>query len=373
MPIEVGIWRIDGDPVRRVNAARLKAEKRLEDVLEEDISILGLGPLLVLGRQVATDFGTFIDLLAIDSDGVLHVIELKRDKAPRNIVAQVLDYGSWVTNLGAERIAAIFEQGRFANGRTFADAFREQFQVELPETINESHRLTIVASEVGASIERIVDYLLERFGVPINAVFFSYFQDGDAEYLAGSWLRSTSEPETRAAATSKRTQPPWNGIDFYVTFGEGETRDWEDAREYGFVSAGGSPKYWKPLRSLVPGHRVFAYLPERGYAGVGWVTDTLKPSLEFTVTLENGDTVPVLEAPLRAPNARRWADDPDKAEYFVRVEWDEETVPREQAYFERDMFTNATTVCKLSDRATLEKLYEHFGQDAAGAGQDGTD
>jgi hypothetical protein len=40
MPIEVGIWRIDHEAVRRVNATRLEAEKRLEDVLSEDIRSL---------------------------------------------------------------------------------------------------------------------------------------------------------------------------------------------------------------------------------------------------------------------------------------------------------------------------------------------
>ena len=47
------------------------------------------------GRRTAS----YIDLLAIDADGNLHVLELKRDKTPRDVVAQVLDYGSWVTTL----------------------------------------------------------------------------------------------------------------------------------------------------------------------------------------------------------------------------------------------------------------------------------
>ena len=58
MPVEVGIWRIDGGPVRRVSAGRLDSEKRLEDALAEDVSIFGLPPLLVLDRQVRTDYGT---------------------------------------------------------------------------------------------------------------------------------------------------------------------------------------------------------------------------------------------------------------------------------------------------------------------------
>jgi hypothetical protein len=362
MAIEVGIWRIDSGPVRRVNAARLEAEKRLEDVLSEDISILGLPPVLVLDRQIVTDFGAFIDILAIDAEGAVYVIELKRDKTPREVVAQALDYGSWVVKLGAEQIATTFESGRFANGRTFADAFADRFGAE-PETINETHRLIIVATELDASTERIVEYLADVFGVPINAVFFGYFRDGTAEYLARSWLRAPSDTERRPVG-SKRVQEPWNGTDFYVSFGEDERRDWEDAREFGFVSAGGGTWYSQSLSGLKTGHRVFVHLPGRGYVGVGEVTDRVKPAREFRVTLTDGQEVPVLDAPLRAKAHGRDADNPELAEHFVRVAWIE-TVPREQALKWKGMFANQNSACRLRKRATLERLYDHFRVESA--------
>lgn len=51
---------------------------------------------MVVGRQVTTAFGKLIDLLAVDAEGNLTVVELKRDRTPREVVAQVLDYASWV-------------------------------------------------------------------------------------------------------------------------------------------------------------------------------------------------------------------------------------------------------------------------------------
>jgi hypothetical protein len=39
---------------------------------------------------------------------------LKRDRTPREIVAQALDYGSWVAELTADRIVQIY--GRFSRG-----------------------------------------------------------------------------------------------------------------------------------------------------------------------------------------------------------------------------------------------------------------
>ena len=49
--------------------------------------------------------GGRVDVLAIDGDGNLAVIELKRNRTPREVVAQILDYGLWVRHLTTEEIA----------------------------------------------------------------------------------------------------------------------------------------------------------------------------------------------------------------------------------------------------------------------------
>jgi hypothetical protein len=92
--VEIGIRRIDKG-VTRVSSSSLEDERRLEDAIEEDISILGLDNLLILGRLVYTAHSKKINILAIDGDGVLYVIELKKDRTPREVVSQALDYGSW--------------------------------------------------------------------------------------------------------------------------------------------------------------------------------------------------------------------------------------------------------------------------------------
>lgn len=53
MPVEIGVWRMDGDTPRRLSATMMPTELMLEDFLERDPSLLG-NRLLVIGRQVRT-------------------------------------------------------------------------------------------------------------------------------------------------------------------------------------------------------------------------------------------------------------------------------------------------------------------------------
>ena len=80
MPIKTEMWRINNG-LEKVSFSSLDAEKKLESILDRDISIIDPG-LMVIGRQVTTAFGKYIDLLAIDSEGHLAILELKRDKTP---------------------------------------------------------------------------------------------------------------------------------------------------------------------------------------------------------------------------------------------------------------------------------------------------
>ena len=71
------------------------------------------------------------NLLAIAPDGSLVLIELKRYRTPRDVVAQALDYASWVEALQAEDIAAIYR--RFKVGPSLSDDFKARFGQSLDE------------------------------------------------------------------------------------------------------------------------------------------------------------------------------------------------------------------------------------------------
>lgn len=232
----------------------MPTEERLEALIEQDPGILG-DRLMIIGRQVRTDFGGRIDLLAIDADGNLQVLELKKDKTPRDVVAQALDYGLWVKSLSNDAVRKLFDEYSKVS-QSFDVAYETTFGFAPPEDINSAHQLTVVAAEIDAATERIIEYLA-AYTVPINVLFFRYFEDGDRQYLARTLLldreQTATAPSTGAA---NGTKEPWNGIDWYVSFGEtSDGRSWNDAAEYGFVSAGGGEWFSRTLRNLPGGRR----------------------------------------------------------------------------------------------------------------------
>lgn len=206
MPQEVRIWKIsDGKNLTEINKGKLDLEERIEGWLEQDISIIS-DDLLVIGRQIETDFGGYIDLLCLERSGDLVIVELKRQKTPREITAQVLDYASWVKDLSNQKITDLANNYLGKRG-PLTEAFGNQFQRELPEILNENHKMLIVASEIDGNTERIIKYLSDTYGVGINATTFEYFRDKDGgEFLSKSYLIEPGQVEykSQTRAASKR-------------------------------------------------------------------------------------------------------------------------------------------------------------------------
>jgi hypothetical protein len=353
MPVKFGLWRLDGESPQQVVPSVIPSEERLERVIEERLDILGLGNLFPIGRQVITDFGRWIDLLAIDERGDLYVVEFKRDRTPRDVVAQTLEYGFWAQNLSLESVRDLYAKQH--QGDDFDSAFTTHFNGDLPESINTDHYLVVVAGRIDTSTEQIVDYL-RGYRVPINVLFFAYLQDDGREYLARSWL---SDPEIEAAGgASGKKQSPWSGLDFFVAVGENQHRSWDDMRRYGFGSAGHGEKYRKAMEKLFEGARAWAAIPKIGYVGVGEVTARAVAVGDFEVEVD-GVTMPILKAPHETPDLGDEADDPERCEYMARVRWID-VRPRKQAVWEKGMFANQNVVAKLRHPFTLQRLAEVF-------------
>jgi hypothetical protein len=196
MATEIKIWEIDGQKINPVEDTSLAAQ-HMEDELETWVTqvpnILG-DDVLVIDRQRDIPGVGRLDLLCIDKTGKLIVVELKRDRSPREAVAQALDYASWLNDADVEEILAHAKEYLRAE---LPDAFEEHFQAEMPDILPQNHKLLLVASRLDSSAERIVNYLWERYGVEFNVFLLKYAR------LAGG-----QEVLVRTVLLPESTRPP---------------------------------------------------------------------------------------------------------------------------------------------------------------------
>lgn len=349
MPIHHALWLVADQPAE-VKTSALAGERQLEDMIVAEPRILS-DEWMLIGRQEDTGTGGRVDLLGIAPDASLILIELKRDKTPRDVITQTLDYASWLTELKAEDVATIYR--RFRPGASLKEDFQARFGHVLDEeVINGTHQLVVVASSVDPHTERIIRYL-EGWDVPINVVFFEIFGHGDLQFLSRAWLRDPVDLQVDAS-TARREKEPWNG-EFYACFGHGNERRWDEAVKHGFISAGGGQWYTNTLNLLHKGDRIWVNAPNYGFVGVGRVAGGRHPVTEYEI--EGRPALEVLQA-----NYHRQFHDAARMEYFIPITW-LETVPIEGAVREVGMFGNQNTVCRPRDpkwRRTVDRLKDAF-------------
>ena len=339
------LFQIEGNTLVPAKRKSLDYEKKIETWVAEDLTLVGVDGF-VIGRQVATDHGKFIDILAMDEDGNLFIVELKKDRSPRDIVAQVLDYASWV---GLLKTGDVYDLAR-SFGLDLAKAYRDKFGSSTPQTLNAAHQMVVVASELDEGTERIIDYLAEVYDVGINAAFFNVFEADGREWLTTDSLFDQEKVKDRAV---KKVRAPWSGY-YYLNGGTEEDRPWEDMRRHGFFAAGGKQFFTRRLDQLSVGDKVFYYQKKNGYLGYGLITSGKTAASDYV--LPTGERlVEALPKAYLTDNA----DDPDNCTYVVGVDW-RSAVDGRNAKTRAGIFANSNVVCKIRHRETVDFLLEQF-------------
>jgi len=178
-----------------VDFPRENPESLLQDWIENNPSILlAEQKLLIIGREVGCEAGA-IDLLAINSQGDIAIVELKRGRTPREIIAQALDYLSTVELWGQSELeteaAKYFRQNNSTYSsldQAFTQEFLEGIESEdegfspkLP-AFNVRQHIFIVAQETSAPVVRMASFLCRK-GMSIHCLEFKYHKTDKGEEL----------------------------------------------------------------------------------------------------------------------------------------------------------------------------------------------
>ncbi len=184
MGTEIKTWQIVDGKLEFIST-NLKSEGRtepydLEPWLESNPAIIGSN-ITIIGRQTMSKSGP-IDLLGIDKAGNVVIIEIKRDKLPREALVQAIDYASNAAEWTIEKLSEICSE---YSGKSLEETITESFpDVDIENlNINDTQRIVLVGFSVEASLERMIEWLSDNFNVNINAVVLSYIMTSSGDEL----------------------------------------------------------------------------------------------------------------------------------------------------------------------------------------------
>ncbi len=168
-------------------------EKHLEGWLEKSPWAVTGEPIIWIGRQSSAsldDTNIFPDLIGIDVDGNIVIIELKKGRTPRDVVAQLLEYAAWANDLSDDDVYDLADNylscSKESSDKKFVELFTEAFELDEMPSINQKQRLFVVAEEIQPKVASVCRFLRTTHGVDINCIQFSVYETGKGERLVSS-------------------------------------------------------------------------------------------------------------------------------------------------------------------------------------------
>ncbi len=158
-------------PFRRVQAGPALYESQIEDLLWSNLEAFIGVPLFPVAQQPELGENLRPDIVALDVDGYLHVIEVKRD-VDRGQLAQCLEYAGWARGTNLDELAGVFEAGT----EDFFSAWMEFTDTETPRLVQRPPRLVLVARDFDARTDAALSYLIEN-NLPIIVLPVTVYED----------------------------------------------------------------------------------------------------------------------------------------------------------------------------------------------------
>lgn len=187
---------IEDGIVEKVVPDAIDYEKYFESWLENSPALLldaeDESTVIWIGRQVTATVGNggkFPDLIGIDSEGDLIIVELKKGKTPREVIAQILEYASWGATLSYNELNELSKK-YYVNDETNAnkelsEIYTDVFGQELikEHIFNKKQKLYIVAENISPSTKQVATYLRNIYLLDINLLEYQVLKSNSNDYL----------------------------------------------------------------------------------------------------------------------------------------------------------------------------------------------
>ena len=201
----IGLWQIAGADPARLQQADVAREQHLEAWIEADPTLLERG-LVIVGRQLRLEGGP-LDLLALDPQGRWVLVEIKRERLRREVIAQAIDYASCLHLLDPARLREQCDAYLRSMGRTetLDELLAQRGRSLDAETEGRDVVIYLVGTELDPGLERMIGYLTDGSELAVRIVTFSAFRDKQGQTLLA---REIHEGNDESAAAGRRPSTP---------------------------------------------------------------------------------------------------------------------------------------------------------------------
>lgn len=212
------VYLVEEDDMKRVSESELATEANLEQrLVRTDGAEIGGVEVLYIGRQGSPGEGGIFDILGVDERGDTVIVELKRDRAPRDIVAQALEYAAEIRNVDYDYLneqyrGFLHEEQGYADSSeipSLRDSHAEYFDLDdrLSEReFNDNQRLVVVGTDFQDVSLNMADFLREH-GIDVVAVEYSTFktEEEGVELLTTDGIRRPLSEEPSTVSSKSRS------------------------------------------------------------------------------------------------------------------------------------------------------------------------
>ncbi|HQG65577.1 MAG: hypothetical protein BWX99_01324 [Deltaproteobacteria bacterium ADurb.Bin151] len=170
-------------PVTAFGTLNLKERFDIQEWISGTPKILG-EELLIIAKELFLPSGKRLDLLAVDKQGALVIIELKRDDSGTDVDWQAIKYASYCSSFTQDEIYKTFAEYLGSNDDDAQDKIEAFIDSELEE-LNQQQRIILVSKEFNSEVISAVLWLRE-FEIDIACVRLTPHLDGTGSLFVNS-------------------------------------------------------------------------------------------------------------------------------------------------------------------------------------------
>ena len=181
----VVLHKIEDGELIEYSETPVSKEFEIHDFVEKHTKILGKD-IFIIGREVRTVDGNFIDLLGLNSNGDTIIIEIKKDQTPRKVIAQILEYAEWISNsTGSDELNKIAKIKHLTKYPSLWKKYESEFG-EIPD-FNEHQQLFIVAEKIDPITEKLARYLRKN-GIDIFCMELNFYEKNNHRFCKSEMI-----------------------------------------------------------------------------------------------------------------------------------------------------------------------------------------